>query len=302
MSVQVIMGAAMVALAIPVAWWGVASSRPSGATVALRRGMGAVDLRSANLDRSMVERTLQPLISSVALRAKRFTPVGMVDRIERGIARAGRQGSITVEQVLAAKVGLGVFGAFLGLALVGGSFSMLNVACAGAAVGAGWLGPDMILRGRGDDRAKKIQLALPDFMDQVTLAVEAGLGFESALARVTANGSDVLSIEIARTLQDIQLGVPRAEALDSLSGRCGVPDLRHFVTAIRQAERHGLSIAGVLRVQSNEIRDKRRQRAEEHAMKIPVKVLFPLVACILPSIFIVILGPGALRMARAFGG
>jgi tight adherence protein C len=302
MSVQVIVGASLVGAAIPVAWWGVAAARPANAGAALRRGFADVDLRQATLERPAIERTLEPLMRAVADRTKRFTPDGFVERIDERIAKAGKQGTVTAEQVLATKVGLGVVGLVLAFLLLASSVSLLNVLAAGMAVAAGWMGPDMILRGRGDERAKTIQHELPDFMDQVTIAVEAGLGFEAALARVAGNGHGILAAEIARTLQDIQLGVPRTEALDGLSGRCGVPELRQFVTAIRQAERYGLAIANVLRIQSNEIRDKRRQRAEEHAMKIPVKVLFPLVLCILPTLFIVILGPGGIRMARAFGG
>jgi tight adherence protein C len=180
--------------------------------------------------------------------------------------------------------------------------STLSLLFAFLMVAIGWFAPDIIIDGRADVRRKSVQRELPDTMDQITIAVEAGLGFEAAMARVAANGGTTLSTELARTLQDIQLGVPRTDSLDGLAARCDVKELRSFVTAIRQAERYGLPIANVLRVQAGELREKRRQRAEEHAMKIPVKVLFPLVTCILPTLFIVVMGPGVIRIIDTFSG
>ena len=146
-------------------------------------------------------------------------------------------------------------------------------------------------RGRS---ATRIALELPDTLDQMTIAVEAGLGFESAMAQAGQNGNGPLAEELVRTLQDIQVGQTRREAYEALAERTGVPDLRRFIRAVIQADDYGISIADVLRTQAREMRLKRRQRAEEKAMQIPVKVIFPLMLCILPVLFIVLLGPAAM--------
>ena len=150
------------------------------------------------------------------------------------------------------------------------------------------------------ERQQAIQLELPDTLDQMTIAVEAGLGFESAMARAGANGTGPLAEELVRTLQDIAVGQPRREAYLALADRTGVQDLRRFIRAVVQADQYGVSIADVLRTQAQEMRLKRRQRAEEKAMQIPVKVIFPLILCILPTLFIVLLGPAVMDMIAAF--
>ena len=303
MSFQVLTGAALVAAAVPVAWWSVANGRSgSSAAATLTRGLAPRDLRAATLDLSARERAVGPAVQALAARARRLTPVGMVDTLERRLVSSGLQGRMTIEQVLAAKLGLLLAAVVLGALYVLDRPSPMTFAISTVAAALGWFAPDVILHGKADDRRKQVQLELPDTMDQITISVEAGLGFEAAMGRIASSGNTLLGQELARTLQDIRLGMPRAEALDELATRCDLADLRHFVTAIRQAERFGLPIAQVLRVQSNEMRDKRRQRAEEHAMKIPVKVLFPLVLCILPTLFIVIIGPGAIRIAESFAG
>ncbi|MDP9429224.1 MAG: type II secretion system F family protein, partial [Actinomycetota bacterium] len=132
------------------------------------------------------------------------------------------------------------------------------------------------------------------------IAVEAGLGFESAMARAGKNGKGPLAEELVRTLQDIGVGQPRREAYLALAERTGVPDLRRFVNAVIQADQYGVSIADVLRTQASEMRLKRRQRAEEKAMQIPVKVIFPLILFILPTLFIVVMGPAVMDIIAAF--
>jgi tight adherence protein C len=163
----------------------------------------------------------------------------------------------------------------------------------------GYFAPDVVLIGRAQARQQIIQRELPDVLDQITVSVEAGLGFDAALAQAGRNGKGPLAEELARTMQDVAIGVPRLKALAGLLERTDVPDLRHFVLAVKQAEQYGVPIAQVLRVQSTDLREKRRQRAEEQAMKIPVKIVFPLVFCILPALFVVILGPAGMRVADA---
>ncbi len=163
-----------------------------------------------------------------------------------------------------------------------------------------WATPELLLYSRGQERRQKIQEQLPDSMDQLTIAVEAGLGFEAALAHVARQTTGPLSEELIRTLQDIQVGRPRQVAYADLAERTQVQDLGRFVRAINQAETNGISIARVLSTQSREMRIKRRQRAEEKAMQIPVKVIFPLILFILPVLFIVVLGPAVINMIAAF--
>lgn len=307
MDTTILTGAAMVATAVPVAWWAVASGRSAaGTAAALHRGFGpaapSTDLRAAELQQPASDRAIAPAIAALARQARRVTPIGMVESLERRLGSAGLHGKVTLEQVLAGKVTLGSLGAVIALTRLLDGITIVNLVLALFFVGLGWFAPDAFLHSKTDERRKKVQRELADTMDQITIAVEAGLGFEAAMARTAATGKGVLGEEIARTLQDIQLGVARGEALEAMAARCDLAELRHFVSAIRQAEKYGLPIASVLRVQAAELRDKRRQRAEEHAMKIPVKVLFPLVFCILPTLFIVILGPGAIRIMDGWGG
>jgi tight adherence protein C len=210
------------------------------------------------------------------------------------------QGKVTIEQLLALKLAFAAVAALWSLVRFASAPSLPNLLLAGVVVTLGWFGADAVVYSRAEERKKRMRRELADTMDQVTIAVEAGLGFEAALARVAESGRGVLAVELSRTLQDIRLGMPRAEALDAMADRADVAELRHFVAAIRQAERYGLPIATVLRVQASELRDKRRQAAEEHAMKIPVKVLFPLVLFILPTLFIVIIGPGVIQIIDGF--
>jgi tight adherence protein C len=156
--------------------------------------------------------------------------------------------------------------------------------------------PGAQLAGMARARQRAIQKQLPDVMDLLTISVEAGLGFDAAMAQVTKNVPGSLSEEFSRLLQEVQIGVSRADAFRHLGDRTDVPELQSFVLSMIQADLFGVSIANVLRAQSRELRQKRRQRAEEIAQKIPVKLLFPMIFLVLPSLFIVILGPGAIKI------
>jgi tight adherence protein C len=300
MSTQVLLGAAMVATALPVAWLAV-SGEQRNAGAALRRGEGRSGARAVTLAAPASVRLGAPTLAWFSRLGRRTTPSSMLKTLEDKLAAAGLQASWTVERLLAAKVLLGVVGAFLAFRLVS-SDPTLVMLLAGSVLAFGcWYLPDFYVGKRVDERRRQIQHALPDTMDQLTIAVEAGLGFESAIAHVAANGDGPLVEELRRAMQDIQLGMSRADALDEMAARTGVSDLSRFLTSLRQAGRYGLPIADVLRAQSAELRERRRQRAEEHAQKIPVKVLFPLVLFILPTLFIVVLGPGIMRFLDAGG-
>ena len=177
------------------------------------------------------------------------------------------------------------------------SSAALGVASLICAVGA-FVFPEPFIRDRGDQRQRAMELELPDILDRITISLEAGLGFDSALAHVVEEKEGPCYDEFRRVLQDLQLGVPRETALAALAERTTVRDLRLVISAILQSGRYGLPLAEVLRVQTTELRDKRWARAQEAAMKVPVKVLFPLLFCILPTMFIVILGPAAVRVGH----
>ena len=302
MPIHVILAAVAVAAALPLLWWSVATARstPSRAVARNLGGNAVTDLRAAILERSASDRAVRPAVDMLARRARRLTPAGFVDALDRRIVLAGVQRTWPLERVLAAKLLLGAAGLGIGVLRLLDTLTLGRVVAAAGMAVAGFLLPDLLLWSRARERQQIIRRELPNTLDEVTISVEAGLGFEAALARVARSGSGPLAEELTRTLQEMQIGVPRHTALRHLADRTEVPDLRHFVIAVLQAEGYGIPIAQVLRVQSGELRLKRKQRAEELAMKIPVKVVFPLVVCILPTMFIVILGPAAIRISQTF--
>lgn len=237
--------------------------------------------------------------SGLAALATRLTTSGAVARIERLLARAGHPAQWPAERVLVAKPVLAIFTGALGLLVVASNPKPLFIALAIVVTGVSYFVPDLLLHSRGQERTQQIVLELADTLDQMTIAVEAGLGFDAAMARAGKNGKGALAEELVRTLQDVQMGRSRREAYEALAARTSAVDLRRFVRAIIQADAYGISISDVLRTQASEMRLKRRQRAEEKAMQIPVKVIFPLMLCILPVLFIVLLGPVAMQAMAA---
>jgi tight adherence protein C len=229
-----------------------------------------------------------------------LTPGGTVARLDRLAGRAGRPADWPVPKLVAAKLVLVAVAGGLGLLVITARGTSLNILLVVAVTLVVYFVPELLLYSRGQERQEAISLELADTLDQMTIAVEAGLGFESAMARAGKNGKGPLAEELVRTLQDIAVGQPRREAYLALAERTGVPDLRRFIGAVVQADAYGVSIADVLRTQAQEMRLKRRQRAEEKAMQIPVKVIFPLILCILPTLFIVLLGPAVMDMMAAF--
>ncbi len=230
----------------------------------------------------------------------RLAVPGTRARIERLIAKAGHPAAWPMRKVLIAKLGMPAVAAALGALYVLGGPSTMRVLMATVFVVVAHFVPDLLLISAGQERQAQIALELADTLDQMTIGVEAGLGFESAMLRTARNGKGALSEELMRTLQDMQLGMSRREAYLALAARTSVPDLRRFLRAVMQADAFGVAIADVLRTQAAEMRMKRRQRAEEKAMKIPVKVIFPLMFCILPALFIVLMGPAVIDVMKAF--
>jgi len=232
----------------------------------------------------------------------RLAPRRIIAKLDRLQALAGRPPAWTVNRILLAKLVLPCVTGVLGLLFVMGDPTPMRIMLTTVVVIVSHFVPDLLLRSKGQERQAKIALELPDTLDQMTIAVEAGLGFEAAMLRAAKNGSGPFAEELIRTLQDMQFGQSRREAYLALAERSTVVDLRRFLRAVIQADAYGIAVADVLRTQASEMRLKRRQRAEEKAMKIPVKVIFPLMLCILPALFIVLLGPAALDMMKAFSG
>jgi tight adherence protein C len=165
----------------------------------------------------------------------------------------------------------------------------------------GFFGPDLVLNHKADSRKQEIRRALADTVDQMVISVRAGLGLDAAIARVARTTEGPLASELARVVQDVRAGVPRSTALTTLAERVPLPELRQMVLALAQAEKLGVPVAQTLQIQASELRLKRRQHAEEQAMKLPVKILFPMVLCIMPCLFIVVLGPAAIKIMTTLG-
>jgi tight adherence protein C len=230
-------------------------------------------------------------------------PGGAVDRLDRSLQLAGLLPEWTVHGVLRAKLLAALAALALGAVIVVAAPGqvLVRVLLAVALIALAYVAPDAVVASRARKRQEQIQHELPDALDQVTIAIEAGLGLETAVARAAQFGSGPLAEELTRTIQDMRVGFSRKEAWLALAGRTDVSDLRRFARAIMQADQYGVSVANVVRTQAKELRGKRRQRAEEKAMKVPVKILFPLMFSILPVLFIVVLGPGALNLLRVLG-
>lgn len=299
-----VLGALAIGVSLPVLWWSLASARGAGAGGSLlarflRRGEKTTDLRQLALAESAGSRVLFPALKRLTRRIRRVTPAGWVESIERDVTLAGLERSWPIEKVLAANVLTAAGGAALAVWQLSGGISMITLASAALAAGVGALLPSVLLSSRARVRQEALERELPDALDQITMGVEAGLGFEGALLRVAEGGRGPLAEELTRLLKEMHIGVTRSTALRNLTERTDVADLDGFVIAVTQAEQYGLPIAQVLRVQAAELRVKRRQRAEEKAMKLPLKLVFPLGLCIFPALFIVLVGPGAIRIYRA---
>jgi len=262
------------------------------------------NLRDQQMSEPFASRVLVPFVGALGRIAKRITPIGMRERIARQLILAGNPQGWDADKVAATKIFGCIGGGVLGfaLALLAGLKGIFPIAGGGFFAVFGYLVPGAGLGQKAINRQEAIRLAMPDSMDLLTISVEAGLGFDAALAHVTRNVPGPLSDEIARMLQEMQLGVPRQQAFKQLAERTDVEELKAFVLAMVQADIFGISIAKVLRSQSKDLRTKRRQRAEERAIKVPVKLLFPLIFCILPAMFAAILGPGIIRILQSLFG
>lgn len=233
---------------------------------------------------------------------RRLTPEPYAKKLDNLLALAGRPATMPLPKLLAAKPALALLGAAVGALFVMLTPTSTTVLLTIFVVVLGYFVPDLMLYSKGQERQKAIQLELANTLDQMLISVEAGLGFESAMHRAGNNGKGPLAEELVRTLQDMQVGRSRRESYLALADRTSVPELRSFVKAIVQADAYGIALSKVLRTQAKVMRVKRRQRAEEKAMKLPVTVLFPLLFFIFPVLFIVILGPAVINTIATFSG
>ncbi|MBT2521297.1 type II secretion system F family protein [Arthrobacter sp. ISL-28] len=282
---------AMLAIVLPISF-----------LVWLAFGTDRVAIRNiqANLGQRARETSNENFTAQFSGFARRITPGSYEAWLDKQLAGVGRPKEWPLERLLAVKPLLGLGGGILGLLNLLASPSPVRVAIMIAAIAFGYFAPDLLLRTNAEKRRKSIQQELPNTLDQMLISVQAGLGFEAAMARAAQSGSGPLADEFIRTLQDLQVGRSRKEAYLSMSERADVPDLRSFIRSVVQADAYGIAIAKVLKIQAKEMRMKRRQRAEEHAMKIPVKILFPLIFFIFPSLFIILLGPAVMNIVAAF--
>lgn len=293
-----LVGAALLATSFPVLLWSMSGRKPDKPAVRLTGT--TVDLRARALQRGASDRLIAPALGAMGHRLRRFTPTGLIASLERRLLLAGRPAG-HVERLLAWKVFGGLSGLAFGLYLAPSFGGLIAIAATLAPPVGGFVYPDIRLSSIAEKRQQELQLALPQALDQITISVEAGLGFDAALLRYSDSASGPLADELSRSIQDIRLGATRRESFEMLLHRTDSPDLRQFVLAITQGERHGLPMAHILRSQAAELRLKRRQRAEQRAATIPVKVIFPMILCILPCLFIVILGPAGFRIMDNLG-
>lgn len=259
-------------------------------------------LEELEFEQPFSERFLRPILQALSKLVSRNTPGNVMDTAQKRLLHAGNPNNLTVADFMGIKGLVTFLLAVLGLAIgiVTGASVLFDILILLLLGGLGFLLPDLWLGSKVRQRRNQIQKALPDAIDLLSISVEAGLGFDAAMNRLVEKTRSELAYEFARVISEMRVGVPRRDALKSLADRTGVQDLSVFVTAIVQAEQLGASIVGVLRIQSNEMRIRRRQRAEVLAHQAPIKMLFPMAFLIFPPMFVVILGPAIPTVAHLF--
>jgi tight adherence protein C len=265
--------------------------------------MQAKNLEELELQAPFIERTFRPLANRLSTSMSRLASSSFQEKAEKRLALAGNPGNLRVADWLGIKAVVAVIGAILFFFLFGivgilGLPPVLRILMSAIGLMFGYTIPEFWLGGRVKKRQHLILLQIPDALDLLTISVRAGLGFDAALGKVVEKLEGPLTEEFRRALAEVRVGKPRREALRDIVPRTEVPPLTNFIGAIIQAEQLGVSISKVLQVQSEQLRIERRQRAEEMAAKAPIKMLFPLVGCIFPSLFIIILGPAIILIMQ----
>ncbi|WP_183098610.1 type II secretion system F family protein [Nocardioides pelophilus] len=276
----------------------------------LERSIASLEQMSSNpgslteeFERPFADRVVEPLQARALSLGRRLTGSDKAERIRHKLDLAGNPRDMSVDRVVSLKViaavVLAVCGLSYALLITAGPLVYLALGAGGAAIG--FIAPDLWLYQKAYDRSEELRRTLADAVDLLTISVEAGLGFDAALQQVSRNTGGPLAEEFSRVLREMQLGKGRSESLKSLSDRTNVDDLKTFVGAMVQADSFGISISQVLRVQSGEIRVKRRQHAEKRAQQVPVKIMIPLILCVLPCLMTVVMGPAIINILKQFG-
>ena len=295
-SVLLFGGIGALLLAIAAAAFGFMPAPPAKPSVG--RALASIDeqySREAAQSRGSNVVALPQWLESLAVR---LSPSGIATIMQRRLDVAGNPQGWTTDRMLAVK-GLGLLTLGLLGALAGLRNPELLVVAGGLGAVIGFFMPDLLLRNTGQKRQQQIPRALPDAIDMLTICVEAGLGFDAALAQVARYTHGPLAAEFARALQEMQIGKSRTEALRSMAERTTAPEFRAFISAMVQSAELGIPVAHVLREQAKEMRVRRRQRAEEQAQKVPVKITFPLILCLFPALLVVIIGPGIIQISHS---
>jgi tight adherence protein C len=259
-------------------------------------------LEELELQRPISERTIKPIVQGISHLISRFYPANTARSLQIRLKRAGME-TTSVEFFLGVKGFAAILGA-LGGATIVNLISSDGLFTVGGLIGGiivGFLAPDFYLSSKASGRGNQILEQLPDALDLLTISVEAGLGFDAAIVKVTEKMKGALSEEFKRAAAEQRVGKSRQESLRGIAERVDVKELQSFVSAIIQADQLGVSMSKVLRIQSETLRQERRQRAEEKAARAPILIMLPTVGCIFPSLFIVILAPAALSALSSCG-
>jgi tight adherence protein C len=264
-----------------------------------------VSLEQMELQQPFAERVLLPIMGKIGEISTRFTPQKLIQETTLKLELGGNPGRIDAATFLATR--------FIGAALFGGGLLLISLLSAtrwpfsrtvlvvGLFTVIGFFFPQLWLQSRINSRQTEVRKALPDALDLLTICVEAGLGFDAAMSKVADKWDNELSLMFGRTIREVQLGKTQREALRDMADRIGLPELTSFVAAVIQSQQLGVSLAKVLRIQSDQLRMKRRQYAEELAHKAPVKMIIPMALLTFPSIMIILMAPAAFQIAGAFG-
>ncbi len=260
------------------------------------------DMLKTELERPFAERVLGPLGDQLVGTGRRLARADTAQRLEYRLNVAGNPPGWDANRLIGLKVlGLAVLGGLGFLYLAGQDWPFVRVVLGAALLASfGYVLPNILLHNAGMKREKLMRNALPDALDLLTVSVEAGLGFDAAVDRVARNTDGPLAQEFARLLQEMNIGVGRTDAMRAMAERTSLDDLKSFCLSMVQADSLGIPISRVLRIQSGEMRTKRRQRAEEKAQQVPIRMMIPLVLFILPCLFLVILGPAGIQIATTF--
>ncbi|HEX3723507.1 MAG TPA: type II secretion system F family protein [Nitrolancea sp.] len=280
--------------------------RPQKAIVIEERlaqfGNRVPSLEEVELQQPFQDRVILPMLRTTSIRMARFAPSKNVNRLRQQLLEAGAPKGLGPTEFTGLRfvIGGGLGGLFLVFMLISRPSILMVVGAPFGIAALGYMMPGIWLSRRIKQRKTEITRALPDAIDLLTISVEAGLGFDPALGRVVEKWDNGLTRELGRMLSEMRMGSSRRDAMREVANRVNVEDLNTFISAVIQADQLGVSISQVLRVQSKQMRQRRRQRAEEQAHKAPLKMLFPMIFLIFPSIYIVILGPAIPRIVQAF--